>query len=404
MLPCPYHYTGLVRPLPRIDIHLLRTLIVNAITLSVAAGLALNRRNNSDIRVSRWAGDEDAPFVSIIIPARNEARNIGPLLKSLLAQRYPAGRWSVTVVDDASDDGTFTVAAKIAEGHPHVNIITAPPLPAGWTGKNHAMHTGYLASPKEAEWLLFVDSDTRHHPDMLSSVVNRATSTGADLLSLIISVEMRSFWERVMVPQVGELYTLLVGTMDSVNTPNGAAAANGQFILIRRELYAKIGASHTVRTDVAEDRAIAAACKERGATVRLEYGRNLVRARVYSSLKEMWEGYSKTLFWASGHDAAKVLLVATALALYALVPPFSLLYALLNPAYKSRTAALKHAPLQLAPMLLLRMAVCRQMGIPPAYVLTYPLSVTVGNAMLLFSLYRVVSGKGVRWKGRTYYK
>ncbi|HYP40412.1 MAG TPA: glycosyltransferase [Chloroflexia bacterium] len=393
-----------MKPLPKIDIHLLRTLIVNVITLGVAAGLALNRRNNSDISVSRWTGGEDAPFVSIIIPARNEARNITPLLKSLLAQRYPAGRWSVTVVDDASDDGTSTLASRIAQGHPHINVITAPPLPAGWTGKNHAMHTGYLASPKEAEWLLFVDADTRHHPDMLSSVVNKAANTGADVLSLIINVEMRSFWERVMVPQVGELYTLLVGTMDSVNNPNGAAAANGQFLLIRRELYAQIGASKYVRTDVAEDRAIAAACKERGATVRLEYGRNLVRARVYASLKEMWEGYSKTLFWASGHDIAKTLLVATALTLYALVPPLSLLYALLNPAYKARNAALKHAPAQLIPMHLLRIAVCRQMGIPSAYALTYPLGVAVGNAMLLFSLYRVVSGKGVRWKGRTYYR
>jgi hypothetical protein len=118
----------------------------------------------------------------------------------------------------------------------------------------------------------------------------------------------------------------------------------------------------------------------------------------------MWEGYSKTLFWASGHDVPKTLLVASSLTLYALVPPLSLLYALLNPAYKSRSTALKHAPLQLAPMLLLRIAVCRQMGIPPLYALTYPLGVAVGNAMLLFSLYRVVSGRGVRWKGRTYYR
>ncbi len=394
-----------MRPLPGIDIHLLRTLIVNAITFSVAAGLAFNRRNNPDISVSRWTGaEEDAPFVSIIIPTRNEARNIGPLLRSLLTQRYPTGRWSVTVVDDASEDGTSTLAAKIAQRHSHVSVITAPPLPSGWTGKNHAMRTGYLASPDEAEWLLFVDADTRHHPYMLSSVIKRAADTGADLLSLIIKVEMRSFWERVMVPQVGELYTLLVGTMDRVNSPHGTAAANGQCLLIRRDLYTQVGASNAVSSDVAEDRALAAACKERGAIVRLEYGRKLVRAHVYASLKEMWEGYSKTLFWASGHNVPKTLLVATALTLYALVPPLSLLYALFNPAYKARKAALKHAPFQIAPMLLLRIAVCRQMGIPPAYALTYPLGVAVGNAMLLFSLYRVASGRGVRWKGRTYHR
>lgn len=386
----------------KMNIHLLRTLIINAITGGVAIGLALNRRNNHEVEARAWPQDTTAPFVEIIIPVRNEERNIAPLLHTLFAQRYPQDRFRVTVVDDDSSDRTTELVSRIASDHSRVRLIAAPLLPTGWTGKNHAMYTGYLAASPAADYLLFVDADTRHSPDMLASVVLRAQETEADLFSLVIKVQMGSFWERVLVPQVGELYTLLVGAMDSVNHPEGGAAANGQFLLIRRDLYANVGAHDRVRGDVAEDRAIAAAAKSAGAIVRLEYGRELVHARVYSSLHEMWAGYSKTLFWASGHKTAKTLAVAFALALYALVPPLALGHALLHKDFKGRRGALLNAPFQLVPMLLLRVAVCRQMGVSPLYALTYPLGVAVGDAMLLYSMYRVVSGKGVRWKGRTY--
>lgn len=384
------------------NIHLLRTFIINAITAGVALGLALNRRNNPEIERRQWPQGRPAPYMEIIAPVRNEERNISALLGSLLTQSYPAGQWGITVVDDGSQDETRDIALSIATDHPHVKVVSAPPLPPGWTGKSHAMYTGFAQSPARAEWLLFVDADTRHHTDMLSSVMLRAIEAKADLLSLIINVKMESFWERVLVPQVGELYTLLVGTMDQVNRGGKSAAANGQFMLIKRDIYAKIGDLQAVRSDVAEDRAMAAAAKALGCNVRLEYGRGLVHARVYSSLREIWAGYSKTLFWASGHNTLKALLVALALSLYALAPPMALLHSLLRPRYTYRKAPLRHAPLQMLPMLALRAAVCRQMSISPLYAFTYPLAVAVGNAMLLFSLFRVLSGRGVQWKGRTY--
>ncbi len=157
-----------------------------------------------------------------------------------------------------------------------------------------------------------------------------------------------------------------------------------------------------IRRDVAEDRAIAAAAKDMGYNIRLEYGRRLVHARVYSDLHEMWAGYSKTLFWATGHNTLKTIAVATALALYALIPPIALVHGLLHRGFRGRSNALRNAPFQLLPMLALRVAICRQVRISPIYTLAYPLSVTMGDAMLLFSLYQVVPGKGVRWKGRIY--
>lgn len=386
----------------RTGIHSLRTAIVNAVTASVALGLAANRRNNREITPTTWPVGVQAPRVEIIIPARDEERNIKPLLASLLAQSYPPGRWGVTLVDDGSTDKTAEIAGAIAAQDSRLRVLRAPPLPPGWTGKNHALWQGAALSPPDADWLLFVDADTRHHPHMLSSSLLCAQAVEADMLSLVISVEVGSLWEAVLVPQVGELYTLLVGSMDVVNKRGKAAAANGQFILIRRDLYRATGGLPQVRGDVAEDRALAKACKERGAKIRLMYGRRLVTSRVYNSLPDMWRGYSKTLFWASGHNTGKALLIVAALSLYALVPPLTLIYALVNRRYTTRTEALKQAPLQILPMLALRVAVCRQMKISPLYAFAYPLSVAMGNAMLLFSLYRVLSGRGVDWKGRNY--
>ncbi len=388
----------------RPDIHLLRSVIVNSITAGVALGLFLNRRRNPELEAAVWPGVGEAPFVEIIIPARDEERNIGPLLETLCRQKYPGGRFRVTVVDDGSVDGTAEVVRRFAVQDTEVRLVEAPELPEGWTGKNHAMYTGYAASSSDAKYLLFVDADTRHHPLMLASVVQRAEEMGANLLSLVIRVDMVRFWERLMVPQVGELYMLLVGSMDSVNRPRGkgGAAANGQFMLIRRDAYGDAIAHAEVRRDVAEDRAIAAALKGKGGIIRLEYGRRLVRARVYSSFRELWEGYSKTMFWASGHSTMRALAIVAGLSLYAYMPLISLVGALVRREHGHRESALRHAPLQLLPMLAVRGAVCRSVGVPIRYAVAYPLAVGVGNAMLLFSLYRVVSGKGVRWKGRVY--
>ena len=117
------------------DIHLLRTLIINGITGSVALGLILNRLRNRELQPQSWREDVTAPLVEIIIPVRNEERNIGPLLVSLLAQTYPSNSFHLTVVDDGSTDRTAHIAAQIALDHPNVRVIAAPPLPAGWTGK-----------------------------------------------------------------------------------------------------------------------------------------------------------------------------------------------------------------------------------------------------------------------------
>ena len=384
-----------------LDLEELRTLVINGITAAVSLALAANVLRNREIEARLWPHAATAPFIEIVVPARNEEANILPLLRTLLRQEYPHDSYRITVVDDGSTDATGALARTLAARHPRLRVIDAPPPPHGWNGKNHALWTGASQADGRAAWLLFTDADTRHHPLMLPSIVRHAEETGADFLSLVIGVRMESFWQRVLVPQVGELYTLLVGSMDEVNQ-GGKAAANGQFILIRPGLYRRTGSDAAVRSDVAEDRALAAACKGAGARVKLLYGRRLVATKAYASLALMWRSYSKTLFWAAGHNTGRALLAVMCLWFYSLVPVAGLGRALFAGKGPTRGTGLRHAALRLFPMLLLRAAVCRQMAVPMSYAMTYPLAVTLANAMLLHSLYRVLSGRGVAWKGRTY--
>jgi chlorobactene glucosyltransferase len=180
----------------RLDLDELRTLIVNGITGMVAFGLAVTVLKNREIEPRPWPANAPAPFIETIIPARNEAANVQPLLATLLRQEYPRDSYRVTVVDGSPTDRTGALADELAARYRHLRVLATLPLPHGWTGKNHAFWTGASQAAPDADRLLFVDADTRHHPLMLASVVQRAQEVHADLLSLVIGVRLESFWQR----------------------------------------------------------------------------------------------------------------------------------------------------------------------------------------------------------------
>src|SRR5262249_61859269 len=132
----------------------------------------------------------------IVIPARNEARNIERCLHSVLATTYPS--LEVIVVDDHSEDATGALARALAARDPRLRVIESPPLPPGWFGKQWACAAGAAAS--QGDLLLFADADTWHAPHLLDHAVAEMKSRGLDLLWLVGSQEMRSFWQRLVPP------------------------------------------------------------------------------------------------------------------------------------------------------------------------------------------------------------
>jgi GT2 family glycosyltransferase len=229
------------------------------------------------------------PIVSIVVPARNEEASLAQCLESLVAQS--GIDFEVIVVDDASTDRT----AEIARSFPGVQVIEAGRLPENWTGKNNAMAAGAKIAHPEAKWLLFTDADTVHKPGSLARAVAEAERHGAALLSYSPEQEVRSFWEKAVMPVI---FAELAATYppEKVNDPAfPIAAANGQYLLISREAYDAVGGHTKIASDLLEDVAMARRVKFSGRRIFFRYGGDAVRTRMYRSWAQMKEGWSKNL-------------------------------------------------------------------------------------------------------------
>jgi glycosyltransferase involved in cell wall biosynthesis len=229
------------------------------------------------------------PAVSVIVPARNEGICLGACLQSLVNQS--GAPFEIIVVDDHSTDRTREIALSFS--NQHVRVIEAGPLPPGWTGKNNAVNAGSKAAT--GEWLLFTDADTIHLPGSLARSLEEAKRHGASLLSYSPQQVVKSFWEKAIMPVI---FAELAASYrpSQVSDPNSpAAAANGQYILITREAHDAVGGHTAVAANLLEDVALARAVKQSGRNIFFRYGEDAVQTRMYRSLAQLREGWTKNL-------------------------------------------------------------------------------------------------------------
>lgn len=342
------------------------------------------------------------PFVSVIVPARNESQNIGRCVGSLCASRYEGG-FEVIVVDDRSDDDTAEVAESVEKDRADsVRVLRGAELPSDWTGKPWACHQGVEAA--RGKLLLFTDADTWHAPELLGRAVAGMEEDGADLLSLAGDQETGSFWERVAQPS---FLFLLVQVYPNTSLPFRQsrwrkAVANGQFIFVRRKVYESIGGHRAASAAVIEDLRLAHIMTRAGHTVVLRRAKAAFATRMYRSLGEIVRGWSKNIAMGARMFAGEAvgmflppILLAAIAAIFLL--PFG---ALLGGA-----AAGAGAPFLLGAgsATLANMATAAQVnrssGVSPLYGLLQPLSALVVCCSVLHSLVR---GRRISWKGRVY--
>jgi chlorobactene glucosyltransferase len=357
--------------------------------------------------------------VSIIVPARNEERNIRRNVTSLLEQDFEGG-YEVIVVDDASTDATPRILDEIASTHPHADrlyVLRLRDLPPGWAGKPHALHAG--AQEAQGDWLLFTDADTWHAPNALRTAYETATKEGIDMLSLGTTQELPGFWDKVLMPMAYLGISMQYPTRQVNNPRSPLALANGQFILLRRSVYELVGgyARPDLRATLLDDRDLARVVKENGFRLRLLDGRGLVHVRMYEGLGEAWRGWRKNVFLGSRGGAGFVLLQLLGLPVVTIFPFLLPLLALLS-SRRNRSRQNLHAQqkgvtpveittaaaLSLAPLLAYRSWINKNLGVPWYYALTHPLAGAVFVGILGQSAWRVLTGKGVDWRGRQYFR
>lgn len=231
--------------------------------------------------------------LSVIIPARDEAANLSACLGSLVTQSedvFQLGReWELIVVDDHSTDGTATVAGKFAG----VTVVEAPKLEKGWTGKANAIWAA--ARKVRGKWLLFTDADTIHEPGDLQRAMHEAARHKAGMLSYSPRQIVTGIWQRALMPLIFSELALAYPPA-KVSDPNQRiAAANGQFLLVEREAYRRLGGHPSVKDRVLEDVELAFLAKRRKVGLRFRYADDAVAAHMYKTTGAMIEGWTKNL-------------------------------------------------------------------------------------------------------------
>jgi chlorobactene glucosyltransferase len=345
---------------------------------------------------------ENPPLVSVILPARNEAHNIARCVSSILSTTYP--NLELIVVDDSSTDGTAQFAREAAEGDPRARVITAPPLPDGWFGKQWACATG--AKVARGSILQFTDADTVHGSDLVTRSINAMRENRSQLFTVAGRQELGGFWERVIQPQVFAILSMRYGGTESITQSRSVRnkIANGQCMFVTHDSYNSVGGHACVRTSAAEDLMLAQRFFAARKRVVIMVGLNQLSTRMYGSLREIVNGWRKNVF-AGGLDSVPfgkmgqtiLPLVLLLPPLMELLPPLALVLAAFGVA--TSDTLLLWAAISTAATLGWWIVVYVTIRENALYALAYPL----GALLLLYIFFTaVIRGRRVSWKGRTY--
>jgi chlorobactene glucosyltransferase len=262
--------------------------------LLIALSNALSLR-----RLGRSPWPARFPRVSVLVPARDEEANIGPCVRSLVAQDYPD--FEVVVLDDNSTDATPALLAALQVENAHLRVLQGRPLPEDWLGKHWACYQ--LALAADGELLLFTDADTRHHPATLADAVTALLAEKADLLTAFVREDVESWAERLTVPVMNwSVFSFLPFWLAHRLHIPAYSAANGQLMLFRRSAYDRIGGHAAVRAHPVDDIQLARRIISHDLRWRMASALDRVSCRMYRDLRQVREGFSKNLFAAFGYS------------------------------------------------------------------------------------------------------
>jgi chlorobactene glucosyltransferase len=346
----------------------------------------------------------DTPFVSILVPARNEQhRVISESILSILAQDY--GRFEVVAVNDRSTDKTGSILESLAKRDSRLHVVHSEVLPTGWLGKPFAMQQALNRAT--GEWILATDADMIFDPAALRTAMSRVVAEKGDAITLIPHFEAISFWERVMIPTWTWVF-LMFTVFYRINNPKSPGAVGiGGFFLIKRSLLDRLGCYEALKGEVMEDVRLAEQIKQSGARLVTAYAPGLVRTRMYSNFREMWECSTKNWFSGVKFSVPFAMYCVVSMYMMAVLPPLMFLVSaigIVNGVGDGLWWLFFASGLAwILQVLNIALASVRA-RVSPLYSLTAPLGLGLLYAMLFDSCMRITIGTGVTWKGRRIYE
>jgi hopene-associated glycosyltransferase HpnB len=332
--------------------------------------------------------------VVAVIPARDEADVVGRAISSLLAQRFPRSL-HVILVDDHSSDDTAAIAKAAAEeagAAERLTIITAMPLPTGWTGKLWAVKQGVEAARGLGpDYLLLSDADIVHAPKNVAELVARAEQGGYALVSLMVRLNCRSMAERLLIPAFVFFFFMLYPPRWVADPARRTAAAAGGCMLIRPEALDRIGGIESIRGKIIDDCALARRVKHT-APIWLGTTEDTISIREYRNWRAIWSMIARCAFAQLGYSGVALLGTAAGMCLVYLAAPLLLLWGSTS-ARVLGTAAWLGMSLVFLPVLRLYRCPAAVAALLPLIALFY-VAATIGSAILFWR------GRGGSWKGR----
>jgi chlorobactene glucosyltransferase len=349
---------------------------------------------------SRGKVPKNTPLVSILVPAKDEEYNIKSCIKSLLAQDYP--NFEVIVIDDRSKDRTYEIAKEYERTSSHLKVVQIKALPQGWTGKSHALDEGVKFA--KGEILLFVDADTKHSHDCVTSSMVELEERDLDALSVEPYFAWTSFFQELTF----SVFTLITACLFPIFLVNKKGSkitlSNGQYIMIKKKVYDEIGGHKAIKDKILEDLAIAESVKKHGFSYNLILGTDFITVKMYRDMASFWEGWSRILFLALKGNLLNALLLYVVFIAISIFPFMTLFY-IISSVYMGLPVMNLITMLGVAVIALIIFAnsfVNSFFRINPAYSLLHPLSILAGMAVMGNSIILTLHKKQIEWKGTVY--
>lgn len=334
--------------------------------------------------------DAECPRISVLFAARDESEKLPQALPTLLAQDYP--NYEVIAVDDRSTDATGTMLDDFAARDPRLNVLHLREIPPGWLGKPHALQRAYERA--SGEWLVFTDADVRFAPDVLRRAMSLARRDGFDHLSLLVSLDLRGFWEKAMVTFWMMGFTFSFEPWRVSNPRSSRYVGVGAFQLVRRHTYERAGTHRRLALEVVDDMKLGKIVKAAGFRSGVGRSEERIRVRWHDGAGNIIRGLEKNAFAANEFSLRRVFAGLIAMVLFDLLPFIAVVFA--------------HGPVRWTAAACVAMAVLSQGAmavgarVSPLYGFTHPIGALLMAWTVARSAYVTLRRGGVLWRGTFY--